>query len=166
MATKRELYIQNGGFRDGGPYLDDVEREEAETRRAKIEDREPHYDNLLATAGTQLVTAAQLDPGYMSLPSQREVTERQIVNVRAEPYTEVPVLEPNEAEEVNKNALNDGSVNLPDLDDESDSNPVTTDPASGRTPAQVKSEAGSGTKSGDSGSSSKSTESKTAEQKK
>lgn len=57
--------------RTGGPYLDDVEREEAEKRRAKIEDREPDLDNPPATAGTLLVPKSALverdvDKSHMS----------------------------------------------------------------------------------------------------
>lgn len=46
--------------RDGGPYLDLVERERAEVARAKVEDRKPDFDNAPAVAGTPLVTGAQL----------------------------------------------------------------------------------------------------------
>jgi hypothetical protein len=46
--------------RDGGPYLDLVERERAEVLRAKVEDREPDFDNAPAVAGTPLVTGPQL----------------------------------------------------------------------------------------------------------
>lgn len=46
--------------RTGGPYLDDVEREKAEEIRAKIEDREPDYDNAPAVAGTLLVPKSAL----------------------------------------------------------------------------------------------------------
>ena len=46
--------------RTGGPYLDDVEREQAEIRRAKIENREPDLDNPPPTAGTVLVPKSML----------------------------------------------------------------------------------------------------------
>lgn len=47
--------------RDGGPYLDFVEREAAEKIRAQKEEREPVTDGSTpAVAGTPLVTAAQL----------------------------------------------------------------------------------------------------------
>lgn len=46
--------------RDGGPYLDQVQNLEAEKLRAKVEDREPDFDNPAASAGIQLSTAAQL----------------------------------------------------------------------------------------------------------
>lgn len=46
--------------RSGGPYLDDVERRQAEEWRAIKEDREPDYKNPPATAGTVLVTKSQL----------------------------------------------------------------------------------------------------------
>jgi hypothetical protein len=58
--------------RDGGPYLDHVERQAAEVNRAKAEGREPADLNgvLPATAGTRLVVAAQLvDNSYLSNPS-------------------------------------------------------------------------------------------------
>lgn len=58
--------------RDGGPYLDLVEREKAETLRAKVEGREPDYENAPAVAGTPLVTAGQLVAmaNQTSVPSQ------------------------------------------------------------------------------------------------
>jgi hypothetical protein len=46
--------------RTGGPYLDDVEREEAEKRRARIEGREPDLDNAPASVGTVLVPKSAL----------------------------------------------------------------------------------------------------------
>jgi hypothetical protein len=64
-----KLYNPHDGLtgRDGGPYLDIVERERAETARAKVEDREPDYDNAPAVAGTPLVTGQQL--AFMANPS-------------------------------------------------------------------------------------------------
>ena len=52
-----DLYDANEGKvkRTGGPYRDLMEREEAEKRRAVIEDREPDLDNPPATAATQLI---------------------------------------------------------------------------------------------------------------
>lgn len=57
-----ELYDANKGKlpRDGGPYLDDIEKEQAELLRAKREDREPDFDNPPASAGTVLVPKSQL----------------------------------------------------------------------------------------------------------
>lgn len=46
--------------RTGGPYLDEIQAEEAERRRAKAEGREPDLDNPGPYAGTALVTASQL----------------------------------------------------------------------------------------------------------
>ena len=46
--------------RDGGPYLDLEEARVAEERRARVENREPDFENLPATAGIPLVTAGQL----------------------------------------------------------------------------------------------------------
>lgn len=57
--------------RDGGPYLDQIERQVAEERRAVAEGREPNYsDPLPATAGTPLVPAALVvDNSLTSNPS-------------------------------------------------------------------------------------------------
>ena len=57
-----ELYDANEGLvpRSGGPYLDVLQREQAEIRRAKIENREPDLENPPAVAGTVLVTKSQL----------------------------------------------------------------------------------------------------------
>jgi hypothetical protein len=70
---ERALYNANDGLsgRDGGPYLDLEENRLAEIRRAKVEGREPDLDNPPASAGTVLVTAAQLlaNNGVNNLPS-------------------------------------------------------------------------------------------------
>lgn len=52
-----DLYDVNKGMmkRDGGPYLDQVQRESAEIIRAQREDREPDLKNPPADAGTYLV---------------------------------------------------------------------------------------------------------------
>lgn len=62
-TVDRGFYNPHDGIkgRDGGPYLDFVEREAAEKIRAQREDREPVSDGSTpAVAGTPLVTAAQL----------------------------------------------------------------------------------------------------------
>jgi hypothetical protein len=58
----KPLYNPHDGLtgRDGGPYLDQVERKYAEERRAQVEGREPDFENAPATAGTPLVTSGQL----------------------------------------------------------------------------------------------------------
>lgn len=57
-----DLYNANDGKvpRTGGPYLDQIQQEQAELIRAKMENREPDLDNPPATAATQLVTASEL----------------------------------------------------------------------------------------------------------
>lgn len=45
----------------GGPYLDDVQRVQAEEQRAAVEDRKPDFDNAPAIAGTPLLTAKQIN---------------------------------------------------------------------------------------------------------
>lgn len=73
-----KLYNPNDGLtgRDGGPYLDQVEMHDAETRRAVVEKRDPDYNNLQPTAGVPLVTAGTLvnmdNPA--SRPSQQDST--------------------------------------------------------------------------------------------
>lgn len=62
MPETTKLYNLHDGLtgRDGGPYLDQVEREAAEVRRAKVEGREPDLEHPGTTAGDPLVTARQL----------------------------------------------------------------------------------------------------------
>lgn len=75
----RALYNANDGLsgRDGGPYLDQEEQRLAEIRRAKIEGREPDFENPGATSGTVLVTADQLlaNQGVNNLPSTDGTTK-------------------------------------------------------------------------------------------
>lgn len=74
MAGKK-LYNPNDNItgRDGGPYLDLVEAEQAEKRRAQVEDRKPSED-FVASAGIPLVTGEQLLPtaSVNNLPSQNQ----------------------------------------------------------------------------------------------
>lgn len=68
------LFNPNDGLtgRDGGPYLDQEEARIAEERRARVEGREPDYDNPGVTAGIPLTTAAQMihNVNVSSLPSK------------------------------------------------------------------------------------------------
>lgn len=59
---EKNLYNPHEGLtgRDGGPYLDDEERRLAEIVRASKEGRKPDFDHMPATAGTPLITAAEL----------------------------------------------------------------------------------------------------------
>src|SRR6478609_5145327 len=56
------LYNPNDGVtgRDGGPYFDEVQAQQDELRRARVEKREPDLDNPGANAGIQLSTAGQM----------------------------------------------------------------------------------------------------------
>jgi hypothetical protein len=60
--TEVGLYNAQEGLvtRSGGPYLDDLERENAEVKRARIEGREPDLVNPGPHVGTLLVTKDQL----------------------------------------------------------------------------------------------------------
>lgn len=87
-----DLYNANHGKtpRSGGPYLDDVEQEQAEIRRAKMEGREPDLDNPPATAGTVLVPKSALverDADKNHLSSTVEVTNEPVDSYK------VPVVE-------------------------------------------------------------------------
>lgn len=75
MADTAPLFNPNDGLvgRDGGPYLDVEEAKTAERRRAELEGRKPDLENPGASAGIQLVTAAQLihqASGVMSVVSK------------------------------------------------------------------------------------------------
>lgn len=104
-TVKVDLYVANAGKgeRTGGPYLDDVERHNAETWRAQREGREPDYDNPPATAGTVLVPKSQLlerDTDKMHYSDNVEVTNK--------PYTTVEVqTTPAEADPAQPNFDND-----------------------------------------------------------
>ena len=60
--------------RDGGPYLDHIERQQAEIRRAYNENREPADLNgpLPATVGTLLVSANRVVDNDFSNPSMKD----------------------------------------------------------------------------------------------
>jgi len=62
MGDTTPLFNPNDGLtgRNGGPYLDEVQAQQDEVRRAKVEGREPNLDNPGANAGIQLSTAAQM----------------------------------------------------------------------------------------------------------
>lgn len=61
-GDKVPLYNVHAGVtrRVGGPFLDELELEQAEVRRAVIEGREPDFKNNAGSAGVPLVTAAEL----------------------------------------------------------------------------------------------------------
>lgn len=64
-SDDRKLYDVNKGFgRDGGPYMDEVDRRQAEVNRARVEGREPDLDNPPPIAGSQLVDAKTLVQQY------------------------------------------------------------------------------------------------------
>lgn len=84
-----ELYDANKGKleRDGGPYLDEVEKIKAEEIRAKREGREPDYDNPPAVAGTRLVPKSYLtetDASYSHVSAAAEVENKPVAVVEAD----------------------------------------------------------------------------------
>ena len=97
MAESRtiDLYDVNEGKvqRSGGPYRDVLEREEAEKRRAKIEDREPDLDNPPATAATQLVPKDYLRENDTDKSHFSDKVEVTVDPVDSYEYTE-PTTEP------------------------------------------------------------------------
>lgn len=88
--------------RDGGPYLDYVEREQAEIVRANKEGRDPVFDGSTpAVAGTPLVPANQVvDNSVMSNPSRAAAPGLEVAisddtfndeDFLADPVTTLPV---------------------------------------------------------------------------
>lgn len=55
--------------RDGGPYLDQMEVQQAEIQRAKVEGREPDFDKPGSSAGTPLVTIDKVPDNVYANPS-------------------------------------------------------------------------------------------------
>lgn len=90
-----DLYDANKGKtpRTGGPYLDEIEAEEAEKRRAKVEGREPDLENPGPYVGTRLVPKSQLTERDTDKSHYSDAVE-----VKNEPVTsfvaEKPVNEP------------------------------------------------------------------------
>lgn len=71
---KQDFYDLHNAVRntdEDATYLDDVECHDAETVRAKREDREPDYDNPGSTAGTPVVSAAAL-LNILGIPPEAE----------------------------------------------------------------------------------------------
>lgn len=84
---KEYLYNPNAGLspRVGGPYLDNLEMEEAEKRRAVFENREPNYDNMAGSAGVTLQTAGQLAAAFNGGPALAQMIEDNAENERLGP---------------------------------------------------------------------------------
>lgn len=81
-----DLYDANDGKvpRTGGPYLDQLQKEQAEVIRAKAEGREPDLDDPPATAATQLVTKSELverDTDKSHFSDAVEVTNEPVASV-------------------------------------------------------------------------------------
>lgn len=146
MGDEVKLYNPHDGLtgRDGGPYLDEVERRNAEVIRAAKEGREPDFENAPATAGTPLVTAAVL--AGMANPASNPSMEAQVgdasvagietlVKDKNSPLTNFSVREKTEDEkEAERLAKEDSFANNPaspviigqDPDYGQDSNPGST----------------------------------------
>ena len=93
--VKVDLYDANEGkvARDGGPYQDQLVAEEAERRRAKVEDREPDLDNPGPTAATQLVAKHQLverDTSRAHYSDALEVETEPVTSFVVEPEVNEP----------------------------------------------------------------------------
>lgn len=63
---KEPVFNPNSGLgvRVGGPFMDVLEMEDAERRRAVVEGREPDYTNMAGSAGVPLWTAGQVANAY------------------------------------------------------------------------------------------------------
>lgn len=94
-AVTVDLYDANKGKapRSGGPYLDEIEAEKAEIRRAKVEGREPDLDNPPAIVSTQLVPKSMLRETDTDKSHFSDAVE--VVNEPVDSYkVEAPVNEP------------------------------------------------------------------------
>ena len=90
-----DLYDANKGKapRTGGPYLDEVEAEKAEIRRARVEGREPDLDNPPAIVSTHLVPKSQLVERDVDKSHYSDAVE--VTNEPVDSYAVVtPVAEP------------------------------------------------------------------------
>lgn len=94
-----KLFNPNQGLfgRQGGPFLDDVQRKQQEETRAYREGREPDFDNMQPYVGDSLRTEEQLLQENI-----QSVTPPELVNfegIKAEPLLEVDIPEENEPDE-------------------------------------------------------------------
>lgn len=105
--------------RQGGPFLDDVQRRQQEEVRAVREGREPDYENMQPAVGDPLVTEEQLLQQSIQSAEPYELTNFE--GVTAAPLVEVDIPEETEDEEVNEddepvNTDNSGEVPPPPED--------------------------------------------------
>jgi hypothetical protein len=91
-----KVYNPNAGLspRVGGPYLDNVELEQAEIKRAVFENREPDFENMAGTAGVPLWTAGQLAAAHNGGPALAQMIDDNADNEKLgpKPIGEVPMV--------------------------------------------------------------------------
>lgn len=90
-----DLYDANLGKtpRTGGPYRDDIEKEQAELTRAKFENRDPDFDNPGPSAGTMLVTKGQLverDTDKSHFSDSVEVVNEPVISYEVQEWVNEP----------------------------------------------------------------------------
>ncbi len=118
-----KLYDANHGKtkRTGGPYRDDVEREQAEIQRAKLEGREPDLENPGPSTGTQLVPASQLverDVDKSHYSDSLAIENEPVATYKAEVWVNEP--DPTQANwdnDASKVAALDAAVKFQELQD-------------------------------------------------
>lgn len=84
-----KLFNPNEGLhgRQGGPFLDDVQRRQAEETRAIREGREPDYENMQPYVGDQLRTEEQLLQEAIHSATPPELTNFE--GITAKPVLEI-----------------------------------------------------------------------------
>lgn len=109
---KVKFYNVNDGLtgRDGGPYMDQVDAEQAEIVRAKIEGRSPNLKNPPAIAGQVLVTEAQLLASGGNIPASKQngfVVEQDGIKAKPVRTIDVPNAAPAEVTPVTSSVKDD-----------------------------------------------------------
>ena len=130
------LFNPNDGLtgRNGGPYLDEVQAQQDEVRRAKVEGREPDLEKPGANAGIQLSTAAQMlaSLSVTNAPSMENARSEALAKAYADAYDQ-DALKATITDEVPDTS---DQPTIQDLGDDVELNP--TDP---NAPADAKSDA-------------------------
>lgn len=124
-----KLFNPNEGLfgRQGGPFLDDVERKQAEDQRAYVEGREPDYTNMQPYVGDQLRNEEQILQEQINGVNPPTLDElRDFKGVTAPVLVEIPdeVNEPDESGDY----VNEGGDDEPESEsvDVSGSDPFNT----------------------------------------
>lgn len=110
-----KLFNPNEGLhgRQGGPFLDDVQRKQAEETRAIREGREPNYENMQPYVGDQLRTEEQLLQEAIHSATPPELIGFQ--GITATPVVDVDIPEDNGGDDEPESESVDTSGSDPDF---------------------------------------------------